>query len=299
MADAARGPTHALLELFEESGRNVQRTALLLRDCSPTTRSAQRRRRATIVDCEHEGDRIAHDILHRARGERPRAARRPSRPTCHALAGALDDIVDYAEEAADQLGLYGVEAPMEQAQAIADVLVGATERGRRARCAGCAPAPTLAPHLVEIHRLENEADRIVREAVASLFADGIDPMVVIRWKDIFESLEAAVDACETVANVLEGIAHQAPVAASFTPARGAEVMLRSRGPSSPHAAAVALPARGRRVASPTQPSRDGLELRVEPLDLGASPPRGGASTSRRASGELQARRVGELLLERA
>ena len=58
---------------------------------------------------------------------------------------------------------------------------------------------------MEIHRLENEADQLVRAAVASLFATGIDPMIVIRWKDIFETLEAAVDACESVANVLEGI----------------------------------------------------------------------------------------------
>jgi uncharacterized protein len=64
----------------------------------------------------------------------------------------------------------------------------------------------LAGRLREIHRLENQADRIVRAAVASLFAAGIDPMMVIRWKDIFETLESAVDACETVANVLEGIA---------------------------------------------------------------------------------------------
>ncbi len=63
----------------------------------------------------------------------------------------------------------------------------------------------LGPHLVEIHRLENEGDRLQRDGVASLFVGGIDPMVVIRWKDIFESLEAAVDACETVAHVLEGI----------------------------------------------------------------------------------------------
>ena len=63
----------------------------------------------------------------------------------------------------------------------------------------------LGPRLVEIHRLENEADQLVRGAVASLFATGIDPMIVIRWKDIFETLEAAVDACESVANVLEGI----------------------------------------------------------------------------------------------
>ena len=60
-------------------------------------------------------------------------------------------------------------------------------------------------HLVEIHALENEGDRVSREAIASLFATGIDPMVVIRWKDVFESLEQAIDACETVAHVLEGI----------------------------------------------------------------------------------------------
>jgi uncharacterized protein Yka (UPF0111/DUF47 family) len=64
----------------------------------------------------------------------------------------------------------------------------------------------LGARLVEIHRLENGADRIVRGAVATLFAQGIDPMVVIRWKAIYDTLEAAVDACETVANVLEGIA---------------------------------------------------------------------------------------------
>ncbi|MGZ4271057.1 MAG: DUF47 domain-containing protein, partial [Solirubrobacteraceae bacterium] len=63
----------------------------------------------------------------------------------------------------------------------------------------------MTPELVEIHRLENEGDRISRDAVASLFAGGIDPMVVIRWKDIFDALESSVDACERVAHVLEGI----------------------------------------------------------------------------------------------
>ena len=122
----------------------------------------------------------------------------------HALAGALDDIVDYAEEAADQLGLYGVEAPMEQAQQVADVLVGCSEHVAAA-LRGLRGGHELSPHLVEIHRLENEGDRLQRAAVAGLFANGIDPMMLIRWKDIFDTLEAAVDACETVANVLEGI----------------------------------------------------------------------------------------------
>ena len=103
---------------------------------------------------------------------------------------------------------------MEQATLIADVLVGAGEQVAQAlRC--LRSGAELAPHLVEIHRLENEGDRLSRDAVASLFANGIDPMVVIRWKDIFETLEQSVDACEKVAHVLEGIsleaARQAPV----------------------------------------------------------------------------------------
>ena len=93
---------------------------------------------------------------------------------------------------------------MEQSLALAEVLVGAAEQVAQALRALRTRAD-LAPHLVEIHRLENEGDRIVRDAVASLFANGIDPMVVIRWKDIFESLESAVDACQTVAHLIEGI----------------------------------------------------------------------------------------------
>ncbi len=63
----------------------------------------------------------------------------------------------------------------------------------------------LSPHLVEVDRLEDEGDRVSRSAIVSLFSGGIDPMVVIRWKDVFERLEQAIDACERVAHVLEGI----------------------------------------------------------------------------------------------
>ena len=155
--------------------------------------------------CEHEGDRITHDIIHRLNGGRPRSVR----PTIdsaqgHQLATALDDIVDFAEEAADQLILYRIEAPMEQALGLADVLVGACEQVAVALTC-LRDDVDLSPRLVEIHRLENEGDRISRDAVASLFEGGIDPMVVVRWKDIFDALEAAVDACEKVAHILEGI----------------------------------------------------------------------------------------------
>jgi uncharacterized protein Yka (UPF0111/DUF47 family) len=195
-------PDAELLSLFEESARNVQRSALLLRDLLTDypERSGLAR---DILLCEQEGDRIAHDILHRIAGNGHRRSALDAADV-HALAGALDDIVDFVEEAADQLGLYGVEAPMEQAEELAGVLVGCSEHVAAA-LRGLRGGTELSPHLVEIHRLENEGDRLQRAAVAGLFANGIDPMMLIRWKDIFDTLEAAVDACETVANVLEGI----------------------------------------------------------------------------------------------
>ena len=195
-------PDPELLGLFEESARNVQRVSLLLRDllANYPEQSALARE---ILLCEQEGDRIAHDILHRlaVNGRRRTAL---DAADVHALTGALDDIVDHAEEVADQLGLYGVEAPMEQAEQLAAVLVGCAEQVAAA-LRGLRSGADLSSHLVEIHRLENEGDRLQRAAVGSLFANGIDPMMLIRWKDIFDTLESAVDACETVANVLEGI----------------------------------------------------------------------------------------------
>jgi uncharacterized protein Yka (UPF0111/DUF47 family) len=197
-----RSTDTGVLDLFEESGRNVQRATLLLRDLITEYPERADLSRDLLLS-EQEGDRITHDIIHRLNGDGN--GRPPMDPADgHVLATTLDDIVDYAEQAADELALYAVEAPMEQATLIADVLVGAGEQVAQAlRC--LRSGAELAPHLVEIHRLENEGDRLSRDAVASLFANGIDPMVVIRWKDIFETLEQSVDACEKVAHVLEGI----------------------------------------------------------------------------------------------
>jgi uncharacterized protein Yka (UPF0111/DUF47 family) len=202
MAILRRPLDEPLLALLEESGANVQRTAVLLRDLLTDYPE-----HATLAQdlrlCEREGDRITHDLIHRLNGGRVRAPFDAG--DGYRLATALDDIVDEAEQVADTLGLYAVEATMEAAVDLADVLVGACEQvAHGLRCMRTGSG--LAPHLVEIHRLENEGDRIRRDALASLFVSGTDPMVVIRWRDIFESLEAAVDACETVAHLLEGIA---------------------------------------------------------------------------------------------
>jgi uncharacterized protein len=191
-----------LLDLVA-AAENIQRSTRLLRELLEDYPERAELAR-DVFECEQEGDRIAHDIIHRLNGGR-RAPRAPfDAADGHALATAIDDIVDYAEQAADTLGIYGVEAPMEQALALADVFVEASEEV--ARALGTLRADgDMAGYLVEIHRLENEGDRISRDAVAALFRNGIDPMVVIRWKDIFAALEAGVDACETVAHLLEGI----------------------------------------------------------------------------------------------
>src|ERR1700752_2489468 len=190
----------AYFELFEEAGHNAVLAAELLEKLL-VNYPDNRELAGQILECEHEGDRITHDIIDRLNHTFVTPI---DREDILALASALDDIVDYTEEAADYLGLYKIEAPMDQAIKLARVLKSAAKQISEAipRLRGFRD---ISHYTVEVNRLENEGDRITREAVASLFDGGIDPMVVIRWKDLFERLEAAIDAAEHVANILEGI----------------------------------------------------------------------------------------------
>jgi uncharacterized protein len=191
----------AYFELFEEAGRNALLAAELLERLLvnfPDNRELA----GEILDCEHEGDRITHEIIDRLNHTFVTPI---DREDILALASALDDIVDYTEEVADYLGLYRIEAPMDQAISLAHVLSAACQEIGKAIPLLRGFKPELSEHTVEINRLENEGDRISREAMASLFDARIDPMVVIRWKDIFERLEAAIDSTEHVADILYGI----------------------------------------------------------------------------------------------
>jgi uncharacterized protein len=187
-------------DLFEEAASNAVRAAELLvtiLDEWPDNATAMR----DMVICEQEGDRITHDIIQRLNHTFVTPF---DREDIIALASALDDIVDFIEEVADFLGLYRIEAPMEQAERMAAVLRDATRQIAEAM-PRLRTLKDIHHYTVEVNRLENEGDRIFREAVASLFNDGIDPMVVIRWKDLFERLEEAIDATERAVNTLEGI----------------------------------------------------------------------------------------------
>jgi predicted phosphate transport protein (TIGR00153 family) len=187
-------------DLFEEAGGNIERAAGLLESMLVTFPERSELARDILI-CEQDGDRITHDIIQRLNQTFVTPI---DREDIYALASALDDVVDYTEEVSDYLGLYKIEAPMSQAQDLAHVLHAAARQISEAmpRLRGF---KDISHYTVEINRLENDGDRITREAIASLFDNGIDPMVVIRWKDIFERLEEAIDATERVANILEGI----------------------------------------------------------------------------------------------
>ena len=200
LANALAPRDRHFFDLFEEAGGNILRAAALLEEL--LTEYPERNELAReILICEQEGDRITHDIIQRLNQTFVTPI---DREDILALASALDDIIDYTEEVADYLGLYRIEAPMEQSQALARILHEAARQIAQA-VPRLRTFDDIRHFTVEINRLENEGDRVVRQALASLFERGIDPMLVIRWKDIFERLEDAIDSCESVANILEGI----------------------------------------------------------------------------------------------
>ena len=154
-----------------------------------------------MKEVEHQGDLVTHEIFERLN----RTFITPlEREDIHDLASGLDDVVDAAEAIGSRLLLFGVTESRPEAVRMTEILVASARQIEQA-VENLRNLQNLMSFTIEIHRLENEGDRLYRDAVAALFANGIDPMVVIRWKDIFESLEASVDACETVAHVLEGI----------------------------------------------------------------------------------------------
>ena len=187
-------------DLFEEAAGNIVRAAEQLEEMVkgfPDTAPLGRE----ILLCEQEGDRITHDIIHRLNQTFVTPI---DREDILELASALDDVVDLTEEVADFLVLYKIEAPMDPAERLTTILKDACRQILKA-VPRMRTFDDISHYVVEIHRLENDGDRAVREGIASLFDKGVDPMVVIRWKDIFERLEEAIDAAEHVADVLETI----------------------------------------------------------------------------------------------
>jgi uncharacterized protein len=188
-------------DLFTEAGANAltaaQKAETRMREF-PNSSVTQ----ADVKAVEHEGDRITRDLIQLLNTQYVTPF---DREDIFALATAIDDVVDHIEEATDLLELYGVESPTRQSIEQARILTAAVGH----LCAALTSLKTqrgVQEELIKLKELEDEGDRVMRDAIADLFRDGrIDPLTVIRWKDIFEALETALDACETAANVVGNI----------------------------------------------------------------------------------------------
>jgi hypothetical protein len=158
-----------------------------------------------IKELEHEADVVTHqcvEALHKT------FVTPIDRNYIHRLITRMDDVLDYVEAAAERIALYELETMWQGVKDLADVLVRATEAVQQAVEAlrDMRRADVLRERCIDVNRLENEADAILRHALAALFRKEKDPILVIKWKEIYETLEAATDCCEDVANVLEGVA---------------------------------------------------------------------------------------------
>jgi uncharacterized protein len=189
----------AFFGLFNDSAGNVADCARRLRDmlADPTNPEAHDK----VVACERRGDEIVHTILQRLNTTFVTPF---DREDIHALISRLDDILDLIEEVADTCILYNIDAPTPAAIQQAEIIVRQCEQlaeglGKLRSFKG------VDPFWIEIHRLENEGDRIARQAVAELFKQGQDTMDVIKWKDVYALLEKAIDSAEDAANVIERI----------------------------------------------------------------------------------------------
>ena len=189
-------------ELFKKAARNMIEGSRLLKVMMEDFRSPIEQAQG-IKDVEHVGDGITHDIAFRLN----RTFITPiDREDIHDLASALDDILDVTEAIADRFVLYKVTKPTPMAIKLADILYQASVAvGSGVDRLGLAH-PELKECSVRVNSLENEADRVSRDAISALFEKETDPIAVIKWKEIYENFEAGTDRCEDVANILERIA---------------------------------------------------------------------------------------------
>jgi predicted phosphate transport protein (TIGR00153 family) len=192
----------AFFDLFKQAAHNMIEGSRLLKDMMEDFRDPVQKAKR-IKEVEHVGDGLTHDIVRRLNQTFITPI---DREDIHDLASALDDILDVVEDIADRFVLYKVSHPTEQAVALANILYqSAVEVGATVDLLG-KPHSDVNECSVRVNSLENEADRVSRDAISYLFEKETDPIAVIKWKEIYENFEAGTDRCEDVANILERIA---------------------------------------------------------------------------------------------
>jgi uncharacterized protein len=188
-------------DLFEQQSEHIIRAGQLLRELVNNFADARAKAHA-IKEIEHQGDQITHEMVKRLNTTFITPI---DREDIHDLATRLDDVLDYTEAAAERFVVYRIKEPTSASRAMAEVIVQQTHAMDRAiRCLRTMD-PGFHEHAVEVNRLENSADNLLRDSLAALFDEQGDPIEVIKWKEIYETMEIVTDRCEDVVNVIEGI----------------------------------------------------------------------------------------------
>ncbi len=188
-------------ELFVKQAEILVQGAELLYDIVSNFDDVEAKARR-LHDIEHEADEVTHEVMRRLNTTFVTPL---DREDIHELASSLDDVMDHMDAAGDLLVLHNIEKPLPEMRAQAELLLKACQTTLE----GMRIMPSfdeLSEYGIEINRLENEGDRTYRRAIADLFGGDFKAMDVLKWKDILDELEAAMDKAEDVANTLEGIA---------------------------------------------------------------------------------------------
>ena len=191
----------SFFELFVRQARNVEVAAQVLFDLIAEYDTVERRA-AELRRLEHEGDDLTHEVMRRLNTVFVTPL---DHEDIHRLTSTLDDVLDHTEAAADLFVLHKIEQPLPAMKAQADVLVRATRTIREA-LEKLPHYKELAPYWIEVDRLENEGDRVYRQAVADLFGGDHRALDVLKLRDVFDELEAAIDRAEDLSDQLEAIA---------------------------------------------------------------------------------------------
>ncbi len=187
-------------EMFAAQAEAIQESARMLLEmmqkCDDLDNRADR-----IKAVEHRGDTITHDIMTKLNQTFITPI---DREDIHALSSSLDDVLDFIDEAASRMMLFKLTKPWPPAIELSKIAVRCADEIVTA-VGALEKKDNVLRHCIELNRLENEADHVGRMALAQLFEQEHDPIVIIKLKEIYEDLEAAIDRCEDVANVLENV----------------------------------------------------------------------------------------------
>lgn len=191
----------AFFEMFQKDAHNMVEGSRLLKNMMEDYKNPLEQARR-IKDIEHIGDGITHDI---ARRLNQTFITPIDREDIHGLASALDDILDLVEAVADRFVVFKVPKPTDTAIKLSNMLYQASVAVAAGVDALGKPHADVTECSVRVNSLENEADRLTRDAISALFESEKDPVAVIKWKEIYEAFEEGTDRCEDVANILERI----------------------------------------------------------------------------------------------